>query len=315
MSSLQISRADARVAALSGLIDYAGLFPPESLDMDGAVAGYRSARAHEHAWMVDRFICPATRLEELAAVLVPTMTGGEEPWRLTVIGDAVDAEWLGGVDADSLAMATFDAEMSGGVAIEVVEKAVPVGGVAEESVIEALRRYGRPTYFEVPWEDDGAEMMLATLARARVTSGRALGAKMRVGGRTAGSFPPPRRVAAFITACRDLALPLKATAGLHHPFRHREAETGFIRHGFVNLLMASALSHDGLDEAVLIEVLSDEDPSSFALDRAGMSWRDHRVGAAALAEMRRSLFVGYGSCSFDEPVDDLTALGVLPVSS
>ncbi len=59
---------------------------------------------------------------------------------------------------------------------------------------------------------------------------------------------------------------------------------------------------------------TDQIPSPFALDAAGLRWRDHRVDAAALGATRRDLFVGYGSCSFDEPVEDLTTLGVLPVA-
>ena len=35
---------DARQEMFRGLIDYAGLFPPASRDMAGAVAGYRAAR-------------------------------------------------------------------------------------------------------------------------------------------------------------------------------------------------------------------------------------------------------------------------------
>lgn len=74
---LDITRPDARVAALGGLIDYAGLFPPADLGMADAVAEYRAARAGAEAWMVERFLCPVGRLEELAAVLMPTMASGE----------------------------------------------------------------------------------------------------------------------------------------------------------------------------------------------------------------------------------------------
>src|SRR5688500_18974183 len=67
----QAQRDPARVSAdralLARLIDHAALFPPASLDMDAALAADREARAGEHAWMLDRFICPASRLGELPA--------------------------------------------------------------------------------------------------------------------------------------------------------------------------------------------------------------------------------------------------------
>jgi hypothetical protein len=41
-----------------------------------------------------------------------------------------------------------------------------------------------------------------------------------------------------------------------------------------------------------------------------LRWRD-RTASAAEVERARGLFVAFGSCSFDEPVDDLRALGLL----
>src|SRR5918997_2397281 len=57
--------SDARGALLGRLIDHAALFPPASLPIDEAIAADRRVRAGEHAWIVDRFICPASRLGEL----------------------------------------------------------------------------------------------------------------------------------------------------------------------------------------------------------------------------------------------------------
>ena len=52
-------------AAFESLIDYAGLFPPAALPMAGAVAEYAEALRGEHAWMLGRFIVPASRIAEL----------------------------------------------------------------------------------------------------------------------------------------------------------------------------------------------------------------------------------------------------------
>ena len=310
---LEVTRMDARLAGLSRLIDYAGLFPPESLDMAGAVAGYREALEGDHAWLVDRFICPVSRLEELAGHLMAALRTGDAPWRLVAVADDGSDDWLSAVDADAARIRGFEVVMSGGAVVEVVERRVAAGGVRPDDVAAASRSFGRFVSYEVPWSDPELERSLRSLAIAREAAGRSLGAKIRTGGVTEDAFPPPETVAGFLIACHDLGLPLKATAGLHHPVRHRDAATGFVHHGFLNLLAAAAFAVGGavLDE--LIPVLSDDDPNAFALSRAGLTWRDRRAGVDTLTAARSSLLRAYGSCSVREPVDDLTALGVLPV--
>jgi hypothetical protein len=169
-------------------------------------------------------------------------------------------------------------------------------------------------FFEVPWRRP-VEPELEVLAVARAAAAQALGVKVRCGGVFDAAFPSPEVLAGFLAACRDRGLPVKATAGLHHPFRHTDPATGFTHHGFVNLLAASALAHGGATTALLAEVLADFDPGAFNLTARSLIWRGHRIEAADLAATRRDLFVGYGSCSFAEPVADLTALGILPVAS
>lgn len=113
-----------------------------------------------------------------------------------------------------------------------------------------------------------------------------------------GPNPPPvDELAAAIRACREHAVPFKATAGLHHAVR----QDG--QHGFLNLLAAAIVG----DEEV---ALAEEDADAFRLDGDSFRWRD-RAATAADVERGRELFVAFGSCSFSEPVDDLRALGFL----
>jgi len=49
----------------SGLIDYAGLFPPAALSMADAVRNYDAYRKGEHAWMLGRFIAPLAKIGEV----------------------------------------------------------------------------------------------------------------------------------------------------------------------------------------------------------------------------------------------------------
>jgi hypothetical protein len=120
-------------------------------------------------------------------------------------------------------------------------------------------------------------------------------AKVRCGGKVT---PSVEQLAAFIRRCRDLGVVFKATAGLHHAVRHGD------EHGFLNLLAACVL---GFEEAVL----ADDDPAAFRLTPDRFSWRGQGRGPDDVSRARRELFASFGSCSVQEPVDDLTAMGIL----
>jgi hypothetical protein len=120
-------------------------------------------------------------------------------------------------------------------------------------------------------------------------------AKVRCGG---ASVPSVAELAAFVRRCRDLGVPFKATAGLHHPV------AGAGRHGFLNLLAAAAFG----DEE---RALADDDAAAFTLGDGRFAWRGHEADAAEIARVRRDVFVSFGSCSATEPVEDLEALGLL----
>ena len=55
------------------------------------------------------------------------------------------------------------------------------------------------------------------------------------------------------------------------------------------------------------------DRDAFGLDGDGFRWRDCHAGPAELAHARRERFNSIGSCSFFEPVEEIEALGILPL--
>jgi hypothetical protein len=123
--------------------------------------------------------------------------------------------------------------------------------------------------------------------------------------------PPVDLVADFLAAAIAEQLPFKATAGLHHPVRHFNHADGWVHHGFLNVQGGAVLlAARAIDEADLPAVIAETDPSAFTLTPAGFAWGGHAVDAAAIIQAR-ALVHGHGSCSFAEPVEDLTALGIL----
>lgn len=165
-------------------------------------------------------------------------------------------------------------------------------------ILDAPPPDGDPRVKAVEGRGDPAE--LAGLANEVYVEGgdldqlAALGlrAKIRCGGE---HVPSVDELAEFMQGCRERKLPFKATAGLHHAVRQGDS------HGFVNLLAASVF-----DE----EALAEEDPAAFRLDEAHFRWRDRDAAPIEILNARE-LFVGFGSCSFFEPVDELKSLGLL----
>ena len=83
-----------------------------------------------------------------------------------------------------------------------------------------------------------------------------------------------------------------------------------MRHGFLNLVAATAFAELGWDEEQILDVVVETEPAAFTLTAAGMAWRGQN---ATMRDLRRARgrFAAYGSCSFDEPTEDLVALGML----
>jgi len=325
---------DARRAFLAALIDDAGLFPPARLPMGEAVASHEAARGGPNGWMMGRFLCPASRLEELLGRL---LASPGEPWRVGVILDGAAGSWPEANARDMEAARAFEEHAAPRARVELVEAPLPLSlvegkGPADvagevEGFVERVGSSGlvgpAAPYLEVPrgpgWAYE-VPTVVEGIARARAactdgSSGTRLapGAKLRCGGLVAEAFPSSEQVAAFVGACARFRVPFKATAGLHHPFRHVDEETGFVRHGFVNLVGAAILtSTKELPDGEIAELVADEDASNFSLTAEGFRWRSYRAGKDEVARARRELFVAYGSCSFGEPVEDLEALGILP---
>lgn len=294
-------------ALLAGAIDYAGLFPPASLDMPAALADYAAYRAAEDAWLLGRFIVPVSRLDEMeraAAGYLPV--DAAVPWSLSAL---VGAE----PDADLPVMLAFNARHAphtagGRAVIDAAE--MKAGSVHAVRRAAPLVESGLETYVEIPAAADPEPL----LAAIRHSGARA---KIRTGGVTRDAFPAARDLARFISACARLGVPFKATAGLHHPIRSEyqltydaNADRGPM-FGFLNVFVAAALARAGVPEAELAEVLEERDAGAFTFGPEEVAWRGHRSDKRSLAATRREGVTSFGSCSFREPLDDLERLGLL----
>lgn len=84
-------------------------------------------------------------------------------------------------------------------------------------------------------------------------------------------------------------------------------------HGFINVFGGGVLGKSaGLDEETMTKILSEEDASRIVFDDDALRYGESRIACAEITQFRRSLFTSFGSCSFDEPREDLRALGWMP---
>jgi hypothetical protein len=150
------------------------------------------------------------------------------------------------------------------------------------------------------------------IAQSNATSpARKFAFKLRTGGVTAEAFPSSAQIATALVAAAKNSVPIKFTAGLHHPVRlfHESVQTKM--HGFLNVLGAGVLAAEHhWSEEQTARMLDDESPASFTFTEESFAWRDWKISTARISELRR-LITSLGSCSFDEPREDLRALKLL----
>ncbi len=311
-------------ALLDGIIDYAGLFPPARLPMDEAFERFSRHRGEDDGWLLARFVCPATRLEELEPLLEAN-DPPELPIGIAVLGRGGDTldDFLEGIERDAAAVRAFASRQTGRAVADVFEVKLPSAGGVAVAVDSAWRQLtdGGSTpitpYFEVSLLGDWRPRLPAASAAVRDTDHSAggtnrVGLKIRCGGLDAEAVPEPMAVAAAIATCRATGVPLKATQGLHHPVRHHDPKLDTMVHGFLNLFAASTMAHaHDLPVTRLAEIVAEVEPEAFAIKDGRFAWRDLDASADEVAAARECLLTTFGSCSFSEPRDDLYQLNII----
>lgn len=319
------------------IIDYAGLFPPATLHMEQAIRNFSRYRTSRDAWMLSRFICPAARLKELYP-FKESLFSEENPVPLSVLGRSgkSEKEFLSGIRKDLVLINEFLSFMENGATVELFEVRLPASlfeKPAHSVITTFLNRlseeleYGFQSpvipFYEAPltrnWKSTFsavvkgiAEHNFQVLDSAGYQFYQPAGFKLRCGGTEPGMYPAPQQVAYAIDLCQRYRVALKTTAGLHHPVRHFD-ETGQVTmHGFFNVFGAGILADaHQLEEEQITEIIADENPEDFMFTRNAFAWKNLRASVEEIQKARRERLISFGSCSFDEPREDLRRMKLL----
>jgi len=297
-------------ALLDQAIDYAGMFPPCSLALEPALQNHATYVRSPEAWMLNGFVLPVEQFDATRQLL----SNFEHQYSLRVAAlgrktASADA-FLDALEDAATAIRSFTRHEAHLVSISHLEMFLP-DDVDSASLKEARAIVGElAVFWEAPPETAGQTIELIAGYNSDEEVG-AFGYKLRTGGVTADAFSTSAQIAHAIVTRGTVELPMKFTAGLHHPIRQFRDEVKTKMHGFLNVLGAAVLAaehHWDAEQAVMM--LEDENPRSFLFTDDFFAWREWQIDVERL-QYRRKFVRSFGSCSFDEPRDDLRALGFL----
>jgi hypothetical protein len=299
------------VSLLNGIVDYAGLFPPAALELDQVVCNYSEYQKTSQSWMLGRLVLPALQLSELdlsAAEFFPHVPPG---WKISaLVPEFSETEkFKQAIESIASFNQKHARDDAGLAAVDAIETRV-ASSDAVASVAAAIPS-GIDVFFELDHRADPAELI-----QSMGTGERNGFAKIRTGGVTADLIPTVAEVARFIVRCAENGVGLKATAGLHHPIRsefpltYQTDSPRATMHGFINVFVAMMLAFElRLGQADVELVIAETDPDRFEFAGESIRWGEWTVESSAIERVRRDLAISFGSCSFEEPIQDLQRLG------
>jgi len=301
-------------ALLTNSIDYAGMFPPCSLALEPALQNQARYVRDPDAWMLNNFVLPVEKFDAAANSI--SLFDRKHPLRISALGgkSANKDEFLAALKIAADKIRSFSADHVDLVSISQLEMPLP-----QNVDLESLVRIGsilKGLELQAFWETpvNSAEKTIALLAeRNSSADGCLFGYKLRTGGVTVDAFPTSPQIARALVAATNARVPIKFTAGLHHPIRQFRDEVNTKMHGFLNVLAAALLAAEHeWDEQQTSEMLEDENAASFSFGGDSFAWNEWKIATDQI-EARRKLVISFGSCSFDEPREDLRALNLFTI--
>ncbi|MFI5144208.1 MAG: hypothetical protein ACHQJ4_01310 [Ignavibacteria bacterium] len=307
------------------LIDYAGTFPPASLDLKTSFTNYLKYQDTPESWMLSRYVIPAKRLSELASIIEREKIIPNKPLNFSVLGgkEVAISKFFDGLVADIEEILKFKTKFGDNIITETYEVLLPLELLVvpdmnklvdfftkvSVSFFDSLDKNVSVFYEAAP----GKELEILSKAISYFNMiGNFAGYKIRTGGIEPSSFPPAEKIARSLSVCSENETPMKCTAGLHHPFRHYDASVGTRMHGFINVFCAGIFAFNlDLNEHELTRMLLEEDPYKFKFSDNKISYEGFEVFEEEIAEAREKYILSFGSCSFEEPVEDLHKLKYL----
>jgi hypothetical protein len=266
------------------LFDDAALFPPRNASISDAVSGHLSWMRSPHAPLVGPFVCSDAQWDQVRRQLPE---GAQLRLALTVPRGVATLQAL-----------LVELAKQFAVTVKFVEVPAPALQALPEAiaVLRDIVPATTTTFVELPVADVGDKT-------CELLAANDLNLKLRTGGVVAEAFPPDSDLASAIVHAVHHGLPFKLTAGLHGAVRRRDPITGFEHHGFLNVMAATATAAAGGDVSAVAAALG-------VRSKEAVVGSIRQLDESTCLAVRRQ-FRSFGTCSIDEPIDELKELGLL----
>ena len=309
------------------LFDYAGTFPPASLSFDEALkttSSFTSELSRPHLVAVD-LVTPVVNLAKIDSALLER-TGVKQGRRFLISALVSElGEKSGKLSGELLAIKAFNASL--------VDASIPIQTVAVEC---RLSKYAQedPASLHTPFDHirdtlagenirlfleldcsasrwvDELRSLCTALQRANsfLKGSVEFGVKVRGGGPTGVTN---EKLAIIIPLVTEFNLPFKATSGLHHPIIETQPYGEANKLGFINLTMALMLSRalPGKFKGAAVErCLEGRSVRNFTFTDSKAGFEEFVITGAELQSAKKLSHFSIGSCSINEPDDDLVRL-------
>ncbi len=295
---------------LTKLIDYAGLFPPAKLQLKPALHNYINDIKCSDKWMLSQFILPLINLNNISDGMMNGFSR-KFPLKLSLLSNEL------GLDINQLIL--FKDKYNDKVEFSGLESRI-LDIYSFHSILEKTNKVqnknqlGMSSFFELPTQENWIDKMnksVEIITEFNINHNSNFGFKLRCGGVEPDMFPSPENIAETIIICIQNQIPMKFTAGLHHPIRHYNDSVQTKMFGFFNIFIGGMLAKKyRFSRVELIEALIDESSNNFKFEEEGLSWKKFNLSNKEIKQFRENDFISYGSCSFNEPREDLTKLGI-----
>lgn len=289
-------------ALLTGMFDDASLFPPAAAPMEAVLGLHAASGASPWGRARGRLLLPLGALPRYAQER--RLLGRSEPVELGVIvGSPADPTATSPLPQVADAVARLAAQDPSTTVAHVEYRPADTSADAvvasgRELTVLADELGVDQVFLEVVAVSPSAmRASVDAVADLRRQDDR-LAAKLRFGGLTPDLFPKDAVVASFLRACHDRGVPFKGTAGLHHAWYD---DGDHPHHGWLAVVLAVHAVARGGDDAEVLLRLRRGTADGVRVTPDALVTPDDRLDVDAVIEVRRS-FVGFGTCSFTEPL-------------